>query len=253
MIKTAEKRKPIPKKIRFEVFKRDKFTCQYCGRMAPDVVLEVDHITPVAEGGDNNILNLVTSCRDCNRGKGKRELSDDSAIKKQQAMLSELADKNEQLEMMVEWKDELLKLDDKKVDIVCDYIADTYRVMVNDNGKTKVKLWLKKYSLEEIIDATDESFGRESFDVERAFENIPKCAYYKKNPLNEDVKNVLYLRKILINRLSYVDKTKAYALIEKALYIENIPFETLKTICCTCRNWTKFREEIEEYFEDETY
>ena len=48
-------RKPLSKKIRFEVFKRDKFTCQYCGRMSPDVILEVDHIEPVAEGGDNEI------------------------------------------------------------------------------------------------------------------------------------------------------------------------------------------------------
>lgn len=60
-------RKPISKKIRFEVFKRDKFTCQYCGRSAPDVILEIDHLNPVINGGDNDILNLVTSCRDCNR------------------------------------------------------------------------------------------------------------------------------------------------------------------------------------------
>ena len=66
------RRKAIPKKVRFEVFKRDKFTCTYCGRKAPDVVLEVDHIIPVAEGGKNDIMNLTTSCRDCNRGKGKR-------------------------------------------------------------------------------------------------------------------------------------------------------------------------------------
>lgn len=46
-------RTSIKKKIRFEVFKRDKFTCQYCGRKAPDIVLEVDHIHPVAEGGAN--------------------------------------------------------------------------------------------------------------------------------------------------------------------------------------------------------
>ena len=69
-------RKPLSKKIRFEVFKRDKFTCQYCGRMSPDVILEVDHIEPVAEGGDNEITNLITSCRDCNRGKGNMTMDD---------------------------------------------------------------------------------------------------------------------------------------------------------------------------------
>jgi 5-methylcytosine-specific restriction endonuclease McrA len=60
------KRKAIGKKIRFEVFKRDKFTCQYCGEKSPDVILHIDHINPVAEGGGNDIINLITSCVACN-------------------------------------------------------------------------------------------------------------------------------------------------------------------------------------------
>ena len=67
-------RKALSKKTRFEIFKRDLFTCQYCGATPPDVVLEVDHIMPVAGGGTNDEMNLITSCVDCNRGKGKREL-----------------------------------------------------------------------------------------------------------------------------------------------------------------------------------
>lgn len=34
------KRKPLSKRIRFEVFKRDSFTCQFCGRTPPEVILE---------------------------------------------------------------------------------------------------------------------------------------------------------------------------------------------------------------------
>lgn len=56
-------------RTRFEVFKRDEFTCQYCGRKSPDVVLEVDHIVPVCEGGGDDQINLRTSCWDCNHGK----------------------------------------------------------------------------------------------------------------------------------------------------------------------------------------
>lgn len=44
-------RKAISKKTRFEVFKRDRFTCQYCGATPPGVLLHIDHIHPVAEGG----------------------------------------------------------------------------------------------------------------------------------------------------------------------------------------------------------
>ena len=69
------KRKGISKSTRFEVFKRDSFTCQYCGKSAPDVVLEVDHINPVSKGGDNDISNLITACFDCNRGKKDKKLT----------------------------------------------------------------------------------------------------------------------------------------------------------------------------------
>ncbi len=86
-------RKAISKKLRFEVFKRDNFTCQYCGRMAPDVILEVDHINPVKNKGTNDILNLVTSCKDCNRGKGARKLSESDTLKKQQQQLKEIIEK----------------------------------------------------------------------------------------------------------------------------------------------------------------
>jgi len=62
-------------KLRFEVFKRDNFTCQYCGRKAPNVILQTDHILPKNKGGNNNINNLITSCEDCNLGKGDTLLS----------------------------------------------------------------------------------------------------------------------------------------------------------------------------------
>lgn len=65
----------LSKKTRFEVFKRDSFTCQYCGNNPPVVVLEVDHIVPVSRGGEDVIDNLITSCFDCNRGKSDRELT----------------------------------------------------------------------------------------------------------------------------------------------------------------------------------
>ena len=71
----AEKRIAISKKIRFEVLKRDNFTCQYCSAKPPKVPLEIDHIMPVCKGGKNNIDNLITSCFDCNRGKSGNELT----------------------------------------------------------------------------------------------------------------------------------------------------------------------------------
>lgn len=59
----------VSKRIRFEVFRRDEHTCQYCGAKAPDVKLHIDHVMPVALGGTDKPDNLVTACSDCNSGK----------------------------------------------------------------------------------------------------------------------------------------------------------------------------------------
>lgn len=108
-------RKPLSKKLRFEVFKRDAFTCQYCGKKAPDVVLEVDHIKPVSKGGKNELLNLVTACFECNRGKRNIELSDHQELEIQRKQLEELNTKREQMKMMLEWKEELLAFQKEQV------------------------------------------------------------------------------------------------------------------------------------------
>lgn len=68
-------RKPFSKRVRFDVFKRDLFTCQYCGATPPGAVLEVDHIEAVASGGCDDEDNLITACFDCNRGKAANALT----------------------------------------------------------------------------------------------------------------------------------------------------------------------------------
>lgn len=55
--------------LRFTILTRDRFTCGYCGRGAPDVLLQVDHIVPVSKGGTDDEINLLTACRECNGGK----------------------------------------------------------------------------------------------------------------------------------------------------------------------------------------
>lgn len=69
------RRRSISPRVRFEVFKRDSFRCQYCGRAAPDVVLELEHIEPRSKGGSDEMFNLTTACWECNSGKSDRLLS----------------------------------------------------------------------------------------------------------------------------------------------------------------------------------
>lgn len=54
--------------IVWEAYRRDNFTCQYCGHK--DRPLTVDHYTPRELGGSSTLENLKTSCRPCNKLKG---------------------------------------------------------------------------------------------------------------------------------------------------------------------------------------
>jgi hypothetical protein len=60
--------------IRGIVFNRDNFTCSYCGRRGG--FLELDHIYPFCKGGSDDLDNLTTSCRKCNRQKKDKSLDD---------------------------------------------------------------------------------------------------------------------------------------------------------------------------------
>lgn len=59
----------LSKRLRYEVLRRDGFACRYCGAMAPDARLTVDHVIPSSLGGRDEPSNLVTACADCNAGK----------------------------------------------------------------------------------------------------------------------------------------------------------------------------------------
>jgi HNH endonuclease len=59
----------VSKRVRYEVLKRDNYTCRYCGAFAPIVILHVDHVVPRKHGGSDKVTNLVTACQDCNSGK----------------------------------------------------------------------------------------------------------------------------------------------------------------------------------------
>lgn len=60
--------------IRRQVFIRDKFTCTYCKSVGG--ILECDHIIPYSKGGSNELENLTTACRKCNRQKKDKSVQE---------------------------------------------------------------------------------------------------------------------------------------------------------------------------------
>jgi hypothetical protein len=62
------------KVLREKVFKRDNYTCQYCG--ACGVALQCDHIYPLSRGGSNGLENLQAACKPCNLSKHNKTLTE---------------------------------------------------------------------------------------------------------------------------------------------------------------------------------
>ena len=62
--------RPERKLTRFEVFNRDQYTCQYCGKETHQLTL--DHVIPRYRGGQHLWENVVSACVPCNRRKAGR-------------------------------------------------------------------------------------------------------------------------------------------------------------------------------------
>jgi len=229
-------RKSISKKRRFEIFKRDKFTCQYCGAVSPDVILHVDHITPVKEGGGDDILNLVTACAGCNLGKGATRLDDQSELKKQQALLVELEERRQQIEMLLDWRKELHEFDNQTVDRLGQYISDRWQFPPNQNGCADLKKWMGRYTFQELIEAIEASFQsqikysgdkvtEESWNL--AFAKIPAFATIARQGVDKPyMRDLYYIRGILKNRFGELDDPQWLARLER-IHLAGITLEYL--------------------------
>jgi len=173
----------LSKKIRFEVFKRDGFICQYCGGHPPAIILEVDHIIPVSKKGTDDIDNLVTSCFDCNRGKSNRELTSlpQSTIEKTE----ELKEKEEQYLEYKKIQTKIKKRIQKEISDI-DEIYTSYfpEWCLNDRFKNgSLSLFLKMLGVTRVEQAMHLACGR----------------------INDDAKAIKYFCGICWNRIKDMD------------------------------------------------
>ena len=246
-------RTPLSKTLRFEVFKRDKFTCQYCGQSAPDVVLEVDHINPIANCGDNQIMNLITSCRDCNRGKGKRKLSDSDEIKKQKTQMKELANRREQLEFMIQWRNELKQIDEVAVNIISELFKEKTGYGIANTGREKVLKIISEFGFNETVMCSEISikqyadFGNKK-QAQRAFDYIGRIAYTRsKQQIKPELRYANIINSILERKGFYSNKEH---LLELFCGINENQFEKIINATKNAYDWARFVYLVKEIVGD---
>lgn len=155
------KRAALSKRTRFEIFKRDGFTCQYCNRKPPEVTLEIDHIIPVAKKGTDDPLNLLTSCEDCNRGKSDKTLYDIPVSPDAEMERLRLQQEIREAARCIESRNELDRLES----IIISAVQRSWRQAFEQETKQpltaivlserQAKVWLCNYSPQEITEALD--------------------------------------------------------------------------------------------------
>jgi hypothetical protein len=254
------KRKALSKSVRFEVFKRDSFTCQYCGAKSPDVLLQVDHIDPVAKGGANDPLNLITSCATCNSGKSDRRLSDDTAMAKKRTQLEELQERREQLEMMFAWQKGLCDMDAVAVDRLADLwkeVAPGWKL--NEIGRSELRQLYKRFGAEEVCEAMRASAAQylkldpkgicTSDSWDNAFRKIGAIATIRKRCRDKPYLEDLYrIRGRASHRFNYFNTWQAMQLLERA-YAAGVSIEELEQITNSNRNWSGWTYDLDEAIE----
>lgn len=149
-------RKQVSTRTRFEVFKRDNFTCQYCGATPPSVVLHVDHIVAVASGGKNSKDNLITSCSACNLGKSDVPLT--SIPKSLANTATEVAQRERAIQ---EYRAAIQAQIDREEDDAWRVVHALYGDGVDTISKvrmTAIRQFLQRLPLEVVLYAADHSW-----------------------------------------------------------------------------------------------
>lgn len=152
-----KRRKGLGNAKRFAIFQRDRFTCVYCGRKPPGVILEVDHVHPVAEGGTDDELNLVTSCRECNAGKRTKIL--DVPPPTAEDAVDEINEREEQLREYSRAAMAVRTRINLETDCICTYLFDC-ELPHNHPWAASIRGALKKMAFVDLMDICDDILGR---------------------------------------------------------------------------------------------
>lgn len=250
----TSERKPISKRMRFEVFKRDSFTCQYCGRKAPDAILHIDHIEPVSRGGKTVLMNLITACDQCNSGKSNIPLDDSTAVSKARAQADQISERKSQIDMMAKWHKSLLDIEDKEIEIIQKAIQRASGYRLNDNGIRKIRLLRKTYAIDEVINAIsisskylvfDEPGGCTDDSFEEAFRKLPNiCKFSRQNIEYPAMPDIAYTSGILKNRFGRY-KRETIPVI-KEYHERGVLIDELKNFATDATSYDDFIEKCEE-------
>lgn len=154
-------------KLRFEVFKRDAFTCGYCGRRSPEVILEADHVLPSSQGGRDELDNLVTSCKECNQGKAARLLADAAPGLNAQEKAERIAEHEAQIAEYSHWLAVQRHREDEEIRLLGGHFEAVPGAVVKYRDESRwfwneaqVRRFVRRLGYHEVLDSIDVTAAR---------------------------------------------------------------------------------------------
>jgi hypothetical protein len=163
--------------------------------------------------------------------------------------------------MMMNWREGLKSIQVDELTRVQNYIINSFgeKYSLNDLGIKKVKMWMRKYSIKEILDAVDVCSGQYLTDREgnitpetwnKAFDYIPRVVYGKRlekdNPARAEA---MRARGRLRRLFNYINESEALDLIER-LINAGLDVDNVLKFATKHRHWSHFQSGAEQFLRD---
>jgi hypothetical protein len=160
---------------------------------------------------------------------------------------------------MVQWKEALGNL---KEDVI-ERLAEHWSKLVpgyhlNENGRQKLKKLVRKFDLEEILEAMQIAADQylvfkqgkpKEESVENAWGKVSGICHTRREDQSKPyLRELYYIRGILRNRLLYLNETSLMELLEEAVHA-GADLDSVKTLAKRCSSWSKFVNELEALIE----
>jgi len=257
--RSDNQREAIPKSVRVQVLERDHFRFVYCGQSPAvdnDVLLEVDHIHPVAKGGDNDPLNLQTLCWDCNAGKSDKTPGEIAKVRGSYKEAEAQQEKREQLEQIAEWYQRLRDNDRNAARTAVEHFS-FYAGSASDYSPREQDLikHIRQFGIDEVMTAIDIA-GTQYVVTNATGEVVPESVVEARHKLA----GILYTRKIerrdpnqaalshlyntLNKRFHSVDRKRFFAVGKQVMHL-GLSQNDIFSILYQSEDWNAFIKQLD--------
>lgn len=178
----------VSRRLRFEVLKRDDYTCRYCGanpKNTPDIAMEIDHVVAVALGGGDDPTNLVTACQPCNAGK--------SSVPADAALVDDVAADALRWARAIEMAAELREVEQSTMDGAVDAIWEVFgSAFCPVDWEDTVRRFLRRgVSPEEMVRLGRMALGRRNVSSSQVWRYFCGCCWNVVSDLEEAARQIV--------------------------------------------------------------